>query len=69
MGVRLQAVQVGATATNDAYLQTSMVPLARLLVGRVSLKARLTYNFDTPHGLTFSDDAVWGLSFGGEVRF
>ena len=69
LGVRLQAVQVGASGLTGAYLQTSLVPLARLFVGPARLELRFNFNFDTPHGTTFTERGTWGLSVGAGARF
>ncbi len=69
LGLRLQAVQVGAVGPQDTYLQTSLVPLARLYLQPFILLTEFNFNFDTPHGTTFGDSGTWGFKIGLGVDF
>ncbi|MEL7368104.1 MAG: hypothetical protein AAFN74_04260 [Myxococcota bacterium] len=70
VGLRAQAVQVGATGASEAYLQTSLAPLTRLYVGRsLEFSFQFNFNFDSPHGTTFATEGTWGMSLGAGVRF
>ena len=68
LGMRLQAVQVGSSGPEEAYLQTSWVPFARLFIDRVVLLAHFNFNFDTPHGTTFGEAGTWGVMLGGGIE-
>ena len=69
LGLRLQAVRVGASRELDAYLQTSLVPVVRLFLGPAILEALFTFNFDAPHGTAMGERGKWGLSIGAGFRF
>ena len=64
VGLRLQAVQIGSSGPQDTYLQTSLVPLARLYLQPFVFITEFNFNFDTPHGTTFGNHGTWGFKIG-----
>lgn len=69
LGLRAQVVQVGQSRTRDGYLQSSLVPVVRVDFGNLVLDARFNFNFNSPHGLTFANEGIWGLTIGASLRF
>ncbi len=70
LGLRLQAVQVGASGESEAYVQTSMVPLVRLFLGPAVIETQFNFNFGTQSSsTTFGSGGTWGLSVGLGINF